>query len=147
MIEEPHYRKLEYMYLSAPNNRYYEPRIVISAGKAVVSVDVKPEFYHAAGAAHGSIYFKVADDAAYFAVNSLVEEYFVLTTNVSIALLRPVREGMLTATGTVIAASKRLFQAESIVLNGEGQEVARAMASFMPSRIPLSSDIGYRLPG
>jgi uncharacterized protein (TIGR00369 family) len=146
MIEEPHYRKLEHMYLSAPNNRYYEPRICISAGKAVVSIDIKPEFYHAAGAAHGSIYFKVADDAAFFAVNSLVDEVFVLTTNITLALLRPISEGTIIGTGTVVAASKRLFQAESVLVNGAGQEVARAMAAFMPSRIPLSSDIGYRLP-
>ena len=146
-MEEPHYRKLEHMYLSAPNNAYYSPSIAVSAGKAVVSVDIKPEFFHAAGAAHGSIYFKVADDAAFFAVNSLVEEVFVLTTNINLVLLRPVRDGAISGTGSVIAASKRLFQAESVLVNSEGQEVARAMATFMPSRIPLSSDIGYRLPG
>ncbi|MBI1319164.1 MAG: hotdog fold thioesterase [Candidatus Hydrogenedens sp.] len=147
MSDAPHFRKLEQMYLSAPNNRYYEPTIQVTPGKAVVSFTIRPEFYHAAGAAHGSIYFKAADDAAFFAVNSLVTEYFVLTTNLNLTLLRPVKEGVITGTGTVIAASKRLFQAESTLVNAEGQEVARAMATFIPSRIPLTSDIGYRLPG
>ena len=39
--------------------------------------------FHAAGAGHGTIYFKMLDDAAFYAANSMVEEQFVLTTDPS----------------------------------------------------------------
>jgi acyl-coenzyme A thioesterase PaaI-like protein len=35
--------------------------------------------HHSIHAVHGSVYFKALDDAAFFAVNSLVEDVFVLT--------------------------------------------------------------------
>jgi hypothetical protein len=35
---------------------------------------VRPDFFHAAHAVHGSVYFKALDDAAFFAVASLVQE-------------------------------------------------------------------------
>lgn len=69
-----HHRKLERMYLGAPINRYFRPRIEIGDGRAAVSIPIREEFFHAAHAAHGAIYFKALDDAAFFAANSLVED-------------------------------------------------------------------------
>ncbi len=67
-----HFEKLEAMYLSAPNNAYYQPTIHITEGKAEVSIAVRPDFFHAANAVHGSVYFKLMDDASFFAANSLI---------------------------------------------------------------------------
>jgi acyl-coenzyme A thioesterase PaaI-like protein len=68
-----HFRKLENMYLGAPISRLYQPTIRISEGLAEIAIPVAPAFFHAAGALHGSVYFKVLDDACFFAVASLVE--------------------------------------------------------------------------
>jgi acyl-coenzyme A thioesterase PaaI-like protein len=76
-----HLQKLEHMYLMAPINAFYSPRISISQGEAEITIPVKPEFFHAADAVHGSVYFKLLDDAAFFAVNSLMEDYFALTAS------------------------------------------------------------------
>ena len=35
--------------------------------------------HHAANAAHGTIYFKMLDDAAFYAANSMVSDRFLLT--------------------------------------------------------------------
>jgi len=145
MPNESHYRKLENMYLSAPTNAYYQPKITISEARAEIEIDVRPEFFHAAGAAHGSLYFKVADDAAFFAVNSLNDQAFVLTTNLNLILLRPVSEGIIHGVATVIAASPKIYHAESLLTDSEGREVGRATASFVPSKMRLTSDIGYRI--
>jgi hypothetical protein len=51
----------------------------IRKGVAEVIIQVRPDFFHAAGAVRGSVYFKAMDDAAFFAVNSLVKDVFVLT--------------------------------------------------------------------
>jgi len=147
MSEEEHYRKLEYMYLSARCNRYYEPSIHIRKGEAEVRIPVTPKLHHAAHAAHGAVYFKVADDAAFFATNSLVEETFVLTTNLNLYLTKPIIEGVIIGRGKVTFASKNLFHAESLIVDGEGKELGRATASFVRGRQPLGPEVGYALPG
>ena len=74
---EAHYRALEKMYLSAPINSIYEPRISVSHERAEITIDVKESLFHAAGAVHGSVYFKMLDDAAFFAANSIEADHFV----------------------------------------------------------------------
>lgn len=140
-----HFRKLENMYLSAPINRFYEPTLRIERGKAEVRMTIRPDFFHAAGAMHGSVYFKAADDTAFFAVNSLVEDVFVLTTTFTIYLLRPVTEGVLVAQGTVVHAARTTFVAEAVLLDGSGNQVGRGSGTFVRSKKPLTADIGYRL--
>ena len=48
-----------------------------------------------------SPYFKLLDDAAFFAVHSIVTDVFVLTTSFNINLIRPVSSGVITAKGKV----------------------------------------------
>jgi len=138
-----HYRKLEQMYLAAPINTFYSPEIWISHGEAQVTVAVRPEFFHAASAVHGSVYFKLLDDAAFFAVNSLIEEYFALTASFTTYLLRPVTEGTMKATGRVVYAGARSYVAESVVVDAEGREIARGSGNFVASKIKLTADMGY----
>ena len=140
-----HCRKLEQMYLAAPINAFYSPEIWISQGEAEITIRVKPEFFHAADAVHGSVYFKLLDDAAFFAVNSLIEEYFALTASFTTYLLRPVSEGIMKASGKVMYAGGRSFIAESVVMDGEGNDIARGSGSFVTSKIKLTADMGYRL--
>src|SRR4051812_23261804 len=80
-VPDDHYRRLERMYAVAPINRFFEPVLHVTEGRAEISVPVKPEFFHAARAIHGSVYFKALDDAAFFAANSLVTDVFVLTVS------------------------------------------------------------------
>ncbi len=140
-----HYSKLERMYLSAPINAFYSPEIWISEGEAEITIPVKPEFFHAAAAVHGSVYFKLLDDAAFFAVNSLIAEYFALTASFTTYLLRPISEGKMKATGRVVNAGARSFLAEAVVIDEAGNEIARGSGSFVASKIKLTSDIGYCL--
>jgi len=133
------------MYLSAPINRFYRPTIRISQGSAEISVEVRPDFYHAAEAVHGSVYFKMLDDASFFAANSLVESVFVLTASYNIYLLRPITEGVITSTGRVVSRSRRVFVAEATLTDQDGKELARGSGTFMKSDIQLAAEIGYRL--
>jgi uncharacterized protein (TIGR00369 family) len=138
-----HYRKLERMYLSAPVNQVYSPTIWIDEGRAVVEIEVGEQFFHAANAVHGAVYFKVLDDSAFFAANSLVPDSFVLTVSFNVYFTRPVREGSLRAEARVVSRSKRFVIAESVLFNGN-EEVARGSGTFVPSRVELSEDLGYR---
>ena len=138
-----HLQKLEHMYLMAPINAFYSPRISVSQGEAEITIPVKPDFFHAADAVHGSVYFKRLDDAAFFAVNSLIEDYFALTASFTTYLLHPISEGTMKAIGKVVHAGARSFIAESVVVDSEGKEIARGSGNFVVSKIRLTADMGY----
>ncbi len=145
-MSDDHYCKLENLYHNAPCNAYYQPRLHIERGRAELILPVRPNLHHAAGAAHGSVYFKVMDDAAFFAVNSLVEDVFVLTAQFNVHLMRPIREGSMRSVGTVVQASPALYVAEAVVTDDRGKVIGRGTGSFVRSRIALTADIGYALP-
>ena len=71
-----HFRALESLYRHAPVNRRFESTIEIGEGFARIRFEVREELFHAAGAAHGTLYFKMMDDAAFYACNSLVTDRF-----------------------------------------------------------------------
>jgi uncharacterized protein (TIGR00369 family) len=141
---EEHYRKLERMYAGAPVNEYFAPVMHIGDGVAEVTIEVRPDFFHAAHAVHGVVYFKLLDDAAFFAANSLVADVFVLTVSLNVYLTRPVTEGVMKSVGRVVHQSRRLLIAEAEVVDSQGRQLARGSGSFMPSQIPLTPEIGYR---
>jgi len=131
------------MYAAAPINRYFEPDLRISEGKAELTILIKPDFFHAAGAVHGSVYFKALDDAAFFAANSLVLDVFVLTATFNVYLTRPISTGELRASGIVVHRSPNLIVADSVAADADGRQVGRGSGTFMRSRIALSPEIGY----
>ena len=144
---ETHYKKLERMYLNANFNKeiYQSTQITIGKETAKIQLTIEPKYFHALGAIHGSVYFKLLDDAAFFAVNSIVEDVFVLTTNFNINLVRPANEGIIAAIGKVKFKSKHLFIAESSLINEQGKEIAFGTGHFAKSKIALTKDIGYKL--
>jgi uncharacterized protein (TIGR00369 family) len=139
-----HHRRLERMYLSAPANEYFRPEIRIDEGAAEVRLEVRPDFFHAASAVHGSVYFKLLDDATFFAASSLVDDFFVLTTSFNIYFLRPISAGVMRARGVVVSRSKRVLIGEGVIVDGNDQEIARGSGTFMPSKVPLDEKLGYR---
>jgi uncharacterized protein (TIGR00369 family) len=137
-VTEEHFRKLERMYASAPINEYFRPVLTVSERTAVVEIPIRTEFFHAASAVHGSVYFKALDDAAYFAVNSIVTDAFIVTVQFNIYLTRPVSEGVLRATGYVVHESRSLFIANA-ELTANGREIARGSGTFMRSSLSAAS--------
>jgi uncharacterized protein (TIGR00369 family) len=138
-----HFRRLERMYASAAINRLFPSTIVVSEARAVLTAQVLPEHSHAAGAAHGSLYFKLLDDAAFYAVNSLVHDVFCLTTAFNLFLTRPITAGPLVAEGRWVSGRRRVFIAEATLRDPDGEEVGRGTGTFMRSRIPLNDLAGY----
>ncbi|WP_375290654.1 PaaI family thioesterase [Qipengyuania sp.] len=143
---ELHYRALERLYDSAPINRLFASNLAVTGeGAAQITFDVTEEVFHAAGAAHGTIYFKMLDDAAFYAANTLATDRFLLTTSFNLHFTKPVKLGRVTATGKWVSGRKRVFVAESRLVDEEGEEIGRGTGTFMRSRIPLSGLPGYRI--
>lgn len=142
--EAAHFRALERLYASAPINRLFPSRLSVPrAGEAEIEFDVEERFFHAAGAAHGTTYFKMLDDAAFYAVNSLVTDRFLLTTAFNLLFTRPLSVGPITAFGRWLSGGRRVYVAEARLLDGAGNEVGRGTGTFMRSAIPLASLPGY----
>ena len=143
-ITVEHYRRLERMYLLARVNEFYEPTIRIGDATTKITMQVKSEFFHVAGAVHGSVYFKGLDDAAFFAASSLVSDVFLLTSSFNIFLTRPIASGSMTATGHVLHRSARLFVAEAKMVDDDGRLLGHGSGTFMRSNIALSPELDYR---
>ncbi len=143
-INSEHYRKLERMYAAAPINAFFEPMLVVGQAKAEVQIRVRRDFFHSAGAMHGSVYFKALDDSTFFAAQSVVTEYFVLTAHFELDLLKPVSGGAVEAKAIVTKQSGRRVWAQAELLDEAGLCVARGKGIFVVSDQKLRPEIHYR---
>lgn len=143
--EAAHHRALESLYAAAPINRFFESRLEIpQAGLARIHFTIDERHFHAGGAAHGTSYFKMLDDAAFYAANSLVTDRFLLTTAFNLLFTRPLGPGPVVAEGRWISGQRRVFVAEARLIDAAGEEAARGTGTFMKSRIALAGLPGYR---
>ncbi len=139
-----HYRALEQLYAAAPINRLFSSRLEITgAGAAKIVFRADQSVHHAAGAAHGTIYFKMLDDAAFYAANSLVSDRFLLTTGFNLHFTKPLKGGEVTAHGRWVSGRRRVYIAEAHLVDEEGDEIGRGTGTFMRSHIALAGLPGY----
>lgn len=138
-----HLRALERMYVSAPVNRQYETDLTVEEGAASVELVVDESDFHAADALHGHVIFKILDDAAFFAANSLVEDVFVLTAGFDLDLVRPVTGGRIRAEAEVVHPGRTRMLVEGEVRDEEAKLVARGSASILRSDVELGPEVGY----
>jgi uncharacterized protein (TIGR00369 family) len=140
-----HFRALEALYREAPVNRLFASELeIVDEGFARIRFTVDESVYHAAGAAHGTLYFKMLDDVAFYACNSLVTDRFLLTTAFTLLFTRPLRAGPALAEGQWASGRRRVLIGEARLIDSKGEEAARGTGTFMRSHIPLSSLPGYR---
>ena len=146
--ERAHFAALEGLYRAAPINQLFSSRLeVVDAGVARIHFTVDESVFHAAGAAHGTSYFKMLDDAAFYAANSLVTDRFLLTTAFNLLFTKPLKTGPVVAEGRWVSGQRRVFVAEARLIDATGEEAARGTGTFMRSSIPLAGLPGYGAKG
>tara|TARA_B100001093_G_scaffold495956_1_gene541047 strand:+ start:1122 stop:1565 length:444 start_codon:yes stop_codon:yes gene_type:complete len=140
-MTDAHYKKLENIYLNANLNKkiYSNTEIIISKNYSEIKMPIKEDYFHALKAIHGSVYFKMLDDAAFFAAQSEVEDYMLLTTNFNITFKMPVPNGYIKSIGTLCSGSEKEFTAESIMYNSKNEIVAFGNGIFKKSKISIDS--------
>lgn len=131
------------MYEAAPINKKFAARLRVSKAETRVEMTVTKDSWHAAGAQHGTPYFKALDDACFYAANSVVEDVFMLTSAFNLHLTRPFDEGLMVAQGRLVHGKRRVYLAEASLTDGDGRDLGFASGTFMRSRIPLSTIPGY----
>jgi len=135
-----HFTFLEKLYLRAPIQALYpNTRISIQKEETIINMPVNENHLHAVKGMHGSVYFRLLDDAAFFAANSIETEYFVLTASFNVKLLKPVNTGILKCVGKVKNASTNKIFAYSELLNEDGDKIATGEGIFMRSKILLNT--------
>jgi uncharacterized protein (TIGR00369 family) len=139
-----HFRALESLYRAAPVNRLFRSEIEIpEPGVARIRFEVDEAVHHAAGAAHGTLYFKMMDDAAFYACNSMVSDRFLLTTAFNLNFTRPLKAGPAIAEGRWVSGKRRVFVGEARLIDSDGEEAGRGTGTFMRSHIALAGLPGY----
>jgi len=145
-MNKKHFEKLKNMYLNANvNTKIFDTtECEIELEKATISLEISEKYFHALGAIHGAVYFKLLDDAAFFAVHSIIDDVFALTTSFNTNIISPVSSGKIIAVGKIRYKSQNLFVAESTLYDEAGKEIAFGTGNFSKSRIKLSEKIGYK---
>jgi uncharacterized protein (TIGR00369 family) len=139
-----HFRALESLYRAAPVNRLFRSEIeILEPGVARIRFEVDEAVHHAAGAAHGTLYFKMMDDAAFYACNSMVSDRFLLTTAFNLNFTRPLKAGPAIAEGRWVSGKRRVFVGEARLIDSDGEEAGRGTGTFMRSHIALTGLPGY----
>jgi uncharacterized protein (TIGR00369 family) len=143
-----HLQRLEGMYWSSNINSgiYGGIKLSFQAFEARINYEVGPFFHHALGGVHGSVLFKLLDDAAFFAAQARELEYFILTASFSVHFIRPVQEGLLTAFGTIRTSTRSFWICESRILDSRNREIAFGSGTMMRSRTLLKDVPGYLTP-
>ncbi|NNF17209.1 MAG: PaaI family thioesterase [Gammaproteobacteria bacterium] len=144
-MSEDHFARLRAMYLDAPCNDQYQPEISIQKGVAHVSVTVRPNMFHAGGSLHGSIFYRLLEDAALYATNSYVNDVIMQAASFTCYMVKPVTHGVITAEGKVKNTTAELYIAEAQIMSASGDTVARGSGAFLKSKIRLVPEIGYKI--
>ena len=124
-------------YLNAPINQIFKPTMTITKGNAVTQMTVQPEFFHAAGHLHGAAIFKLLDDSAWAAAQSVEMDFMVVTVSFTTYFLRPVNQGELTASASIVSKTKSNIVVSGTILDENNKCIANGTGSFSISNFPV----------
>ena len=141
---DAHLRALETLYASAPINRWFASTLALPAGRCGIDFSLSPDSFHAAGAAHDTLYLKMLDDAAFYAANTLVSDRFLLTTAFNAHFTKALKRGQARAEGRWISGRRRVFVAEARTIDSSSEECVHDTGTFLRLPIALSGLVGYR---
>ena len=107
--------------------------VSFEAGKAVLTMQVRPDMHNGVGWLQGGMLVALADEAIALALYTLLEEHEgIATISESTSFVKGVREGVITAEAKVIKKGRRVAFAEAEVFldTGEKTMLSRTSAAF-----------------
>jgi uncharacterized protein (TIGR00369 family) len=106
-------------------------------GAARIELQAGPRHHNPMGIVHGGILCDLADAAMGVAMAASLEEgESFATLQLSASYLRPVRDGLLIATGRLVQRGRNVGHAEAEIVDAEGKPVARLTSTCMVTRSP-----------
>ena len=140
---DKHFKNLISIYNQAPINKVYKPRMRLALGKCTIKMNILKSFHHSAKSLHGSVYFKMLDDAAWAASNTHVKDVFLFTYNFNVFLTKPVFKGNIKSVGEVIDIENTKISTKSVLFDSNDIEIATGEGVFIRSKYPLKDAIGF----
>ena len=142
--QKMHLEKLENMYLSDPVNKEFNPGVTILEGEAEIHIPVRKKVSNADGSIIGCICYKLMEDAAILAVNSIVNDVQVSASNFNVYLSNTAASRELTARAKFMGNSGNQILVETVVLDDNRNEIARGNGAFIKSSTELNQLDGYK---
>lgn len=142
-MSEAHFRSLENMYTSAPSNDGQDLRVMVSPGRAELSMVIQRDMFHSAGAVSGAFVYKLLEDACFLAANGDVDDVFLLTASFNVQHIGPAISGELRAEAQVIQNGRTLVYSEARLYDNNNELLALGSGSFTRSQLPLNEVPGY----
>lgn len=135
-----HHQLLEKAFKAAPISGLFNKHEISFSleGDTTIPFTVEKKHCHTAMSLHGSGYFKMLDDAAWFSAQAQVQDKFIYTVSFNTYLQKAVPPGTaLVAKGHTTFVSKNMLIAES-KLYADDVVVATGSGTFMKSPVALS---------
>lgn len=112
---------------------------------ATTRFTVKRDVITARGGVQGGLVAGYLDEVMGYAhVLSTNGELAPLTLELSLSLLKPVREGPIIGKGRVVKAGRRVIYLEGELLSEDGEVLARATSTNIPTPRPTGADVSER---
>ncbi len=124
-------QELSQEYLIHPMHKDLDLSIDIGVGKVSLVLMVQPNILNLVGIMHGSYYFKLMDDACFFAALSLKKSKFVATANFTIHYFRPASSGRLIAEAHVLEHFGKRYVCECVIKDEEGKKYGCGSGLFV----------------
>jgi uncharacterized protein (TIGR00369 family) len=104
----------------------------VSRGMATLGINVRAELKQNHGVVHGGVIASLIDTATAFAIISLLAPgERVTTVDLTIAYLRPLTEGRVTAVAKVLRAGRRLFVVSAEVFDKDKKLATTALSTYI----------------
>jgi len=135
-----HFERLEQMYLWDDRNEQGDAGIRIQEGESEIVTPIDGQRFRSDGSLDDVICFKLLDDAASLAVNSVVQDVLVRAEGFNVRFVPMTPAGELIARGRLLSFSEDQYLAESVIVDAEGREVCRGTGAFVKGDTALSSE-------
>ncbi|MBD0383109.1 PaaI family thioesterase [Paenibacillus sedimenti] len=94
--------------------------VSMEAGVVTVALDAKPHHLNLIGIVHGGVLSSLLDNAMGIAIMTARPEEKVVTTNLNVHFVSPLKEGRLLVTAEIVHQSRKMITTQGRVTDSEG---------------------------
>ena len=138
-MNKKHFKNIINVYSNAPINQLFKPKMKVSLGQCEIEMKISKNFHHSANSFLGSIYFKMLDDAAYFASQTHEKEFFLYTVNFEVNFIKTVSKEVIISKGKLLKKSSNKLISKAMLYGCNGEEIGYGKGIFVKSNILLKS--------
>lgn len=139
-LSAAHFERLEGMYLADDRNEQDDVGVRVLEGESEIVTPIDARHIRSDGSLTNSICFRLLDDAASLAVNSVVQDVLVRAEGFNVRYSHVAPTGDLAARGRLLSSSEDQYLAESVVVDSEGREICRGTGAFVRTDTALAHE-------